>query len=211
MSMMTNRFMNIGAAAVLAGGMLVAAAVVPTAPSSEGVFTACYNNGGTMQLVDEGASCPDGWNGPVTWNQQGQPGPQGEQGPAGADSTVPGPKGDPGAPGEQGPAGEDAVLLSGMAYDIVVIKGRFTTDTDPDGYALIECPDGKKGLQANAFIGQMGSVATLPRYPLYTEWVSAPGVASSNAFTTTWLQYPSFMNNPGVRVYYEMTCATMTQ
>lgn len=68
---------------------LVSAAI----PSSTGTYTACYETKtGIVHLIDSGATCPRGQQGPVTWNEAG------EQGPAG-------PQGSQGPVGPQGPAG----------------------------------------------------------------------------------------------------------
>ena len=76
--------------AVVSGAVLAGSSLV--APTADGVFWACYDNGGNVKFVAEGSECPGNWHGPVQWNQTG---PTGPQGPAGAD----------GATGPQGPVG----------------------------------------------------------------------------------------------------------
>lgn len=67
----------VGAALALGIGGGIAVAQIP---SASGVIRACYDNGGNVKFIDEGASCLKGWKGPVTWNQQGVPGQDGVSG-----------------------------------------------------------------------------------------------------------------------------------
>ena len=90
-------------ALLLAGGLFGASVGVATGAipaTGTGVFTACYDSGGNVKLIDTAktATCPKGHSGPVSWNQAGVQGPEGIQGPAG-------PQGLTGATGAAGPAG----------------------------------------------------------------------------------------------------------
>lgn len=67
----------VGAALALGIGGGIAVAQIP---SASGVIRACHDSGGNVKLIDEGASCPKGWKGPVSWNQQGVPGQDGVSG-----------------------------------------------------------------------------------------------------------------------------------
>jgi hypothetical protein len=64
----------VGAALVLMIGGAVAYAAIP---SADGTIRACYDSGGALKVIDEGASCAKGWKGPISWNQKGQPGVSG--------------------------------------------------------------------------------------------------------------------------------------
>ena len=99
---------------VLAGSRLLA-------PAEDGVFWACYDNGGNVKLVNEGDACPGNWTGPVSWNEtgpEGPAGPAGSRGPAGADgATGPaGPQGPEGPAGPDGPAGPAGTSAATMAF-----------------------------------------------------------------------------------------------
>ena len=85
--------------AVLAGSRLVA-------PTEDGIFWACYDNGGNVKLVADGDTCPGNWTGPVSWSQTGPRGPAGPEGPAGAAGPA-GPVGPEGPTGPQGLAGPE--------------------------------------------------------------------------------------------------------
>jgi hypothetical protein len=55
---------------LVAGGVLAGSKLV--APTTDGTFWACYDNGGSMKLVaDDAEACPKNWNGPVHWAQGG--------------------------------------------------------------------------------------------------------------------------------------------
>ena len=86
----------------IASGVVLAGSTL-TVPAADGVFWACYDNGGNVKFVAEGSECPGNWHGPVQWNQTG---PTGPRGPAGADGAT-GPQGEKGDTGPQGPAGAD--------------------------------------------------------------------------------------------------------
>jgi len=96
----------------IASGVVLAGSTF-TVPTADGVFWACYNNGGNLKFVAEGAACPGDWLGPVQWNKAGPAGPQGEtgaQGPQGETGAqgaqgAQGPQGETGAQGPEGPAG----------------------------------------------------------------------------------------------------------
>jgi hypothetical protein len=67
----------LGAALALGIGGGVAVAQIP---SADGTIRACYDGGGALKVIDEGKTCPKGWKGPITWNQQGVPGQDGFSG-----------------------------------------------------------------------------------------------------------------------------------
>ncbi len=116
-------FASIGALALVVGSTL--AGSVPIIPAG-GVFTACYDSGGNVKLIDPAltnGTCPKGFAGPVTWAQvgpkgdtgaagaQGEPGAQGAQGEPG----LQGAQGDPGPAGPAGPKGDPgAATLDGI-------------------------------------------------------------------------------------------------
>jgi Collagen triple helix repeat (20 copies) len=119
---------GLAAACVVSGFAL--AGSVPMIPS-DGIYTACYDAGGNVKLIDAitTKSCPKGYFGPVTWSQTGPVAPKGdtgatgatgEQGPAGpagatGDPGPAGPKGDPGPAGPAGPKGDPgAATLDGL-------------------------------------------------------------------------------------------------
>ena len=98
-----------GAAAMLAAGVGVAYAAIPS--SSDGVIHACFKpngNGQNLRLIDAeaGDGCKAGEIA-VSWNRQGpkgDKGDKGDQGPQGIQGPQ-GEKGDKGDPGSAGPAG----------------------------------------------------------------------------------------------------------
>jgi hypothetical protein len=89
------------AALVLASGAVLAGSS-PKVPTN-GVYWACYNNGGEVKFIDYAVTqqCPANWMGPVSWSQTGPQGPAGAKGDTGAQ----GPKGDTGPAGAAGAAG----------------------------------------------------------------------------------------------------------
>lgn len=80
MSRTSKLMIGVGAAVALVLGGTVAWAQIP---SADGTIRACYDTGGNVKLIDEGKSCPKGWKGPISWNQQGQPGADGTDGVSG--------------------------------------------------------------------------------------------------------------------------------
>jgi hypothetical protein len=123
----------IGAAIVLMIGGAVAYAQIP---SADGTIRACYDNSGSLRVLDEGASCPKNWKGPISWNQKGQPGADG-------------------ADGTNGVSGYEKVV---GPFDKVVPA----TSPPETGVAAAHCPDGKVATGGGGsmfFLNPSGTVA----------------------------------------------------
>jgi hypothetical protein len=90
--------------ALLGASVGVAMGAIPAAES--GVFSACYDSGGNVKLIDNAktATCPKGHTGPVTWNQIGPKGDKGDQGIQGIQG-LPGTDGTNGTNGANGTNG----------------------------------------------------------------------------------------------------------
>lgn len=100
----------VGLAAFLLLSGVTLAGSSPSIPSG-GVFSACYDAGGNVKLIDPAITkvCPRGWSGPVAWSQTGPSGPEGPAGQQGDVGPV-GPKGDQGVAGPVGPQGDQGVV-----------------------------------------------------------------------------------------------------
>ena len=92
------------ALALFLAGLLAGASVVlvVVAIPRETAYVGCYDTSGVVRLIQAGSDCPQGMNGPISWNQRG---PRGETGPAGPQGR-PGIQGEPGPVGPPGPQGE---------------------------------------------------------------------------------------------------------
>jgi hypothetical protein len=66
---------GVAAGVIIAG--LIGGIAWAAIPSANGTIRACYDGGGTLKVIDEGASCAKNWKGPISWNQQGVPGVSG--------------------------------------------------------------------------------------------------------------------------------------
>jgi len=128
-------------ALLLAGGLLgasvgVATGAIPAADT--GVFTACYDSGGNVKLIDPAktTTCPKGHSGPVSWNQAGVQGAQGSQGPAGPQ----GPAGGTGPAGLQGPAGPSGPA---GASTLAALEGSPCSADDSSGFVNITTGTGE--------------------------------------------------------------------
>lgn len=93
-------------------------------PGPDGVYTACYDSGGTLKVFPSGTTtCPKGWSGPVYWNRTGPPGERGPQGLPG-DVGPAGPQGDVGPAGPQGEPGLASEELAQLLADIEDLTAR---------------------------------------------------------------------------------------
>lgn len=152
-----------GAAAALLLGGAYAATAPGGIPGSDGVFNACYDNGGNVKLVPAGTSCSKGWT-PTSWSQTGPAGPAGAAGQDGADGAT-------GAPGADGANGTDGApgADGDSAYEVWLAAGN--QGTEADFLASLKGEPGQAGLAGPQ--GPKGDTgATGPQGP------AGPGIAS---------------------------------
>jgi type VI protein secretion system component Hcp len=88
-----------------AGGVLLAGAVAyAMIPGADGVIHGCYDNKGSLRVIDPASDGCKNNETAIRWNQQGPAGPMGLPGAAGPQGAG-GPQGPAGATGATGPAG----------------------------------------------------------------------------------------------------------
>jgi hypothetical protein len=133
---------GVAAAAILAGGVLVAASLTFGAGTATGPLRICArSHNGAARMVGAGLRCHAGERA-VTWNTPGARGAPGAAGPIGAPGPV-GAEGATGADGERGAKGErgtfDFDTIDGKACDTGTQQGTMQVTYDATGEATFTC------------------------------------------------------------------------
>ncbi len=155
--------------AVFLAGLLLGASValvVGTAVQNR-TFIGCYDSSGTVHLIEAGAACPTGMNGPISWNVRGPQGPSGPAGPQGRQGI----QGERGPAGPPGPSGQPGSAAEGGRLTLAALEnadcpladgttGAIHVTVAADGSVSINCLTAAQWCVANAPVNPPHAVAS---------------------------------------------------